>query len=739
MINPAQYNAVLGKASDDQLMAMLRRPDKIPSQFIVAEINRRQHMRQAAMAEQQKQAQVIQAQMMDGQAQVEPQPAPQPPQTKNVPVREPQGIARMNIGGQPGSRQGFAIVDQMIANGDMRGLEKMATDSSVIDTYGADVKRYANQKYGQLTAQRNTPPVVSTSNTQPPAVSDFSEMPYDASDYTAEDEALFNSQLNALFPGGGNMDPSNLAGKDGEGTGITADDFPSNPYSTAFTQPSSGQTSTGSQTASGGVTNASATGSQVSTGNGSGQTTPAPFTINLNIPGSSDDNKPAVKPKSLDEISSGLDDMLNRTKALRDKPGQKSNLQNTIAGQIMSTLGIDLNEDMTVNKGSGITTGQDNNQNQGSGIRNTQRGNNNQTSGSGTDKQYNDATAENMAKTLIEENTALRQDIANRTKTFNEAQKGRVNELQTEFDAVSTAMQKLIDQYDQNSTKPENRIWKAVIDAGIELATTNEANFFRALGQAGKKGIATFDTLNKEAKENLLKKYGATVDLAKAKYGIKEKMFSTISQIEQSSLEADNKVTMSNIDDNRMRLDAAIADRDFNLKEETADANIRASDAGIDQGWAKIDIAQGNLEINQGNLRLAQTGQRLDALSNVWGLSNEMERNAISRIAAEKPAAAVEYLDSIAERFGEDTAKAFVLGSSNTKDRTPYAAITSAAVTLAEADYNNQTPIPGVKPANGDEYTLNQYRQYHENSMMSLYGGNVSGAPSQNADPLGIN
>ena len=52
MINPAQYQKVLGQASDDQLMAMLRRPDKIPSQFIVAEINRRQAARQASKAQQ---------------------------------------------------------------------------------------------------------------------------------------------------------------------------------------------------------------------------------------------------------------------------------------------------------------------------------------------------------------------------------------------------------------------------------------------------------------------------------------------------------------------------------------------------------------------------------------------------------------------------------------------------------------------------------------------------------------
>jgi len=52
MINPAQFQSVLGKVNDNQLMEMLKRPDKIPTQFVVAEINRRQAMRQGAKAQQ---------------------------------------------------------------------------------------------------------------------------------------------------------------------------------------------------------------------------------------------------------------------------------------------------------------------------------------------------------------------------------------------------------------------------------------------------------------------------------------------------------------------------------------------------------------------------------------------------------------------------------------------------------------------------------------------------------------
>ena len=88
MINPAQFQKVLGQASDDQLMTMLRRPDKIPSQFIVAEINRRQAMRQASKAQ---------------QAGLAQQMAQQPPsQMQQMPRQEPRMEPRgMNQGGIP--------------------------------------------------------------------------------------------------------------------------------------------------------------------------------------------------------------------------------------------------------------------------------------------------------------------------------------------------------------------------------------------------------------------------------------------------------------------------------------------------------------------------------------------------------------------------------------------------------------------------------------------------------------
>ena len=87
-INPAKIQSVLRQATDEQLVMMLRRPDKIPSMFIQQEISRRQAMRQAAQAE---------------QAKFQQQTAPQqtmPSMDMQKDLRMNQGIVGMKHGGQ---------------------------------------------------------------------------------------------------------------------------------------------------------------------------------------------------------------------------------------------------------------------------------------------------------------------------------------------------------------------------------------------------------------------------------------------------------------------------------------------------------------------------------------------------------------------------------------------------------------------------------------------------------------
>ena len=89
LLNPAKYQQVLQKMPDPQLMQLLKRPDKIPSQFVIQEINRRKQMRQAEQARKQQVANAVAMQQQ------------QPVQTTTP---EGQPAMGMQFGGRSGYR-----------------------------------------------------------------------------------------------------------------------------------------------------------------------------------------------------------------------------------------------------------------------------------------------------------------------------------------------------------------------------------------------------------------------------------------------------------------------------------------------------------------------------------------------------------------------------------------------------------------------------------------------------------
>ena len=66
------------------------------------------------------------------------------------------------------------------------------------------------------------------------------------------------------------------------------------------------------------------------------------------------------------------------------------------------------------------------------------------------------------------------------------------------------------------------------------------------------------------------------------------------------------------------------------------------------------------------------------------------------------------------------------------------ASILTTVRTYAKTDFEQQTPIPGVEPANNGEYSLAQYDAYHRGNLLGIFGlaGDQS-LTAQNAPPKG--
>jgi len=121
MINPAKVQALLQQLPDNQLMEMLKRPDKIPSMFVQQELKRRQQMRMAGKAQQSQQA----------------MPKPQPQQ-------QPQQPIGMDEGGSPGLME---IIKNIFGQGQMPYSQKTNMNPAYVPLPGEENfgKRDTNQ------------------------------------------------------------------------------------------------------------------------------------------------------------------------------------------------------------------------------------------------------------------------------------------------------------------------------------------------------------------------------------------------------------------------------------------------------------------------------------------------------------------------------------------------------------------------------------------------------------------
>ena len=306
---------------------------------------------------------------------------------------------------------------------------------------------------------------------------------------------------------------------------------------------------------------------------------------------------------------------------------------------------------------------------------------------------------------------------------------------------MTSAMEKMAEVYDKNAMKPENRIFRSMIDAGLALAGSKETNFLQAVAESGKVGLQTFDRLNTEEKDRLFKKYGAAVDLAKTRADITGKINTLMASADRTAFEGQAKSIEGQIAGSTAVMEAAQRDTATEQTDEKLAQGQQALDISRDRLLLDKDLGQQRIEVQRdGNdIQLFLGGKKLEltALTAAATNANAQERNAIDRFIAEKPAASVAYLDEVASRFGDDVAKQMILGKSSGGMDMDNSSITTTARTFAISDFDAQTPIPGQQPQGDDgTYTQSQYFDYHlRNIRTSIYGSAPGGSSQAAAGP----
>ena len=752
MINPAQYTAVLQKASDGQLMQMLKRPDKIPSQFVVAEINRRQSMRQAAMADQQRQARV--QEMMTAQQQMPQQQQPMGmakggpsivtalggninspiPEQVGIPPFDPARETYMEYLARVGDAKNVARMatadTAMVTDADIERPDTTARGirdaemfiSSTSSGNRGDVEDLGSQASGvpsKASQREDTEPFFKFGGVNPSAVfsdgkpsdvpkaigagvksvynqvsdSDFAKRFLKGSQFGGTDEllgagpvvqkAMVNQRANKVP-----LDPgfqSAIDARRAKGIRSATDDMIN---TNMAVREAEGMYS--------GTGNLKSKVEGIRQGDGAGPIDYEPgstdFSSALGMgPGVDGGKKPS--PTALSVVQSAQNAMKNDIEATEGGvKGDDVNTSSRPAIPTPVTVGGDKSTvaATTPNTSGGSTT--EGGSTSGGGIKSV-GGGDPQKSGSDDSNPFKitseTKTFSDLARESNEEKAAINDTIQGLMADANAQQSEALETYKTDMNALLDAQKKFMDVFEKNSMTPENRIFRSMIDAGLALAGSKEANFLNAVGEAGKVGIETFDRLNAEQKQNLFDKYSAAVDFQKAKVDINTKINSMANQITQGQidiakeqrgaitesqaaiqegakldLDAGLQIDAAERDQQRVQLDAdqlELARDRFGFEQETgrfnmdikqraqtvnellANSELFKTVATVQQGDAKIDILSEQLGLDRDKLDWQKASTAIDQQLKAMGL--------------DKPADSVAKLEWMKGEFGEDGLK----------------------------------------------------------------------------------
>ena len=76
--------------------------------------------------------------------------------------------------------------------------------------------------------------------------------------------------------------------------------------------------------------------------------------------------------------------------------------------------------------------------------------------------------------------------------------------------------EEMLKMMDSMKRSPENIAFQSLIDMGLSLMASPEANFAQALGKAGQVGMQTFRNLSQEERDRVFERYKMAWDLSKA-------------------------------------------------------------------------------------------------------------------------------------------------------------------------------------------------------------------------------
>jgi hypothetical protein len=139
-----------------------------------------------------------------------------------------------------------------------------------------------------------------------------------------------------------------------------------------------------------------------------------------------------------------------------------------------------------------------------------------------TETHVKDSTKSNLGKTNLNQIGELG-FFDTKIKEISDQNKALLDTYNEGTTELIKARKELMAQFDSQKRSPQSMFFDALIQVGLDLAASPEANFGRALAGAAKQGIASYENMTKQQQENTFKKYKMAYDIASDEFDHKLK------------------------------------------------------------------------------------------------------------------------------------------------------------------------------------------------------------------------
>ena len=177
--------------------------------------------------------------------------------------------------------------------------------------------------------------------------------------------------------------------------------------------------------------------------------------------------------------------------------------------------------------------------------------------------------------------------VSEEFKTLNDKSQARVEAFNKRSDELRAAREQMIANLEKEGRTPQNIVFETLIKTGLNLMASPDASFMQALGKSGDVGLATFQNLRKEQKDNVRQKHLMSYQLAEQEFAHKSQADQLEAQLDLQRINFATQLQKMSREEKKDFIEESKVAKELEQKDEQL--NIFKDDAALKMTKQKID------------------------------------------------------------------------------------------------------------------------------------------------------